>query len=397
MKSGNVSMNDPIVSRESSPVVVVVDDDSIIRAATARLLRNAGMKVEEAANGASGAVCIRAVKPDVALIDVDLGDADGRELCAELRAEPGLENTFWVLISGVSTSPDDQIRGLEGGADGYIARPIDNRELVARVRAFLRIRDAERERRDAERALDQARRLTALGTLAGGVAHNLNNRMMGVLGNAELCRDDTPPGHPIRQYLDGIFEEANRATALVRQLLAVAQHQLIAPSALELNAAATSLLGRLRRLVGAGCDLTWTPGAATLLVSLDGAQLDQILSELCQNARDACQGSGRPGVIHIETTRIGIVADSASAPSAPGEYAVLKVEDNGQGMSDAVREHLFEPFFTTANPAFHSGLGLAAVRGMVMQNGGFVEADSRLGQGTCIKVYLPIREGLQHE
>lgn len=155
------------------PRVVVVDDDPVIRMATARLLRNAGMNVEEAADGASGAVCLRAVKPDVALIDVDLGDADGRELCAALRAEPGLENTFWVLISGVSTSPDDQVRGLEGGADGYIARPIDNRELVARVRAFLRIGEAERERREAERVLSQARKLNAVGTLAGGVAHNL--------------------------------------------------------------------------------------------------------------------------------------------------------------------------------------------------------------------------------
>lgn len=390
-------MNDPAASGQSSPVVVVVDDDSAILAATARLLRSAGMKVEEAANGAEGAARIRALKPDVALIDVDLGDADGRELCTALRTETGLENTFWVLISGVSTSPDDQVRGLEGGADGYIARPIDNRELVARVRAFLRIRDAERERRDAERALDQARRLTALGTLAGGVAHNLNNLMMGVLGYAELCSEGIPPEHPVRQYLDGIFEEANRATALVRQLLAVAQHQLIAPGALNLNNAVTSLLDRLRRLVGAGCDLTWTPGAATLVVLLDGAQLDQILSELCSNAYDACQGSGRRGVIRITTTRIGIDADSASAPSAPGEYAVLQVEDNGPGMSDAVRERLFEPFFTTANPALHSGLGLAAVRGIVMQNGGFVEAESRQGQGTCIKVYLPIREGLQHE
>lgn len=390
-------MNDSAASRESSPVVVVVDDDSTIRMATARLLRSAGMKVEEATDGVSGAACIRAVKPDVALIDVDLGDSDGRELCAALRAQPGMENTFWVLISGVSTSPDDQARGLEGGADGYIARPIDNRELVARVRAFLRIRDAECERRDAERALSQTRRLTALGTLAGGVAHNLNNRMMGVLGNAELCRDGIPLGHPLRQYLDGIFEEANRATALVRQLLAVAQHQLIAPSALDLNAAVTSLLGRLKRLIGPECSLTWIPSTEAAMVILDVAQLGQLLAELCQNARDACQGSGRPGIIHIETTRTRIDADSAFGNGTIRDFAVLKVEDNGLGMSEETMERLFEPFFTTAHPALHSGLGLAAVRGMVMQNGGFVEADSRPEQGTCIKVYLPIREGLQHE
>jgi len=382
-------MSEAPAARPSSPVIVVVDDDPAIRMATARLLRNAGMNVEEAADGARGAACIRAVKPDVALIDVDLGDTDGRELCAALRAEPGLGNTFWVLISGVSTSPDDQIRGLEGGADGYIARPIDNRELVARVRAFLRIGEAERERREAERALSQARRLSAVGTLAGGVAHNLNNRMMGVLSYAELCSDGIPPGHPVREYLDGIVEESKRAEALVKQLLALAERQMIAPGVLDLNDAVVSLLGRLMRLVGTECEMTWAPAAGNMTISLDVAQLDQILSALCENARDACQGTDSPGLIRIKTAARTIHARHATGAAEPGEYVVLTVEDNGHGMSAETRERIFEPFFTTANPALHSGLGLAAVHGMVTQNKGFVEIESHQNEGTCVCVYFP--------
>ncbi len=382
-------MNEAPANRPTEPVIVVVDDDPAIRMATARLLRNAGMNVEEATDGASGAACIRSVKPDVALIDVDLGDTDGRELCTALRAEPGLEDTFWVLISGVSTTPDDQVRGLEGGADGYIARPIDNRELVARVRAFLRIGEAERERREAERALSQARRLTAVGTLAGGVAHNLNNRMMGVLSYAALCRDGIPPGHSVRADLDGIVEEAERATTLVKQLLALTQRQMIDPGVLDLNDAMASLLGRLRRLVGAECELTWAPGAGNMTMSLDVAQLDQILSALCENARDACQRTNSPGLIRIMTTVKTIHAHQATGAAEPGEYVVLTVEDNGLGMSAETRERIFEPFFTTANPALHSGLGLAAVHGMVTQNKGFVEIESHQNEGTRVCVYFP--------
>ena len=382
-------MNEATAIKPTEPVIVVIDDDPAILTATARLLRNAGMNVEEAADGTSGAACIRAVKPDVALIDVDLGDTDGRELCATLRAEPGLENTFWVLISGVSTSPDDQVRGLEGGADGYIARPIDNRELVARVRAFLRIGEAERERREAERALSQARRLTAVGTLAGGVAHNLNNSMMGVLGYAELCRDAIPPGHSVRADLDGIVEEAERATTLVKQLLALTQRQMIDPGVLDLNEAMASLLGRLRRLVGAECELTWAPGAGNMTISLDVAQLDQILSALCENSRDACQGTSRPCLIQIKTAVKEVHARQATGTAAPGEYCILTVEDNGHGMTAETRERIFEPFFTTASPALHAGLGLATVHGIVTQNKGFVEIESRQNEGTSVCVYLP--------
>ncbi len=382
-------MNEAPSASQSLPVIAVVDDDPAIRIATARLLRNAGMTVEEAADGASGAACIRGVKPDVALIDVNLGDTDGRELCATLRAEPGLKNTFWVLISGVSTSPDDQIRGLEGGADGYIARPIDNRELVARVRAFLRIGEAESERREAERALSRARRLSAVGTLAGGVAHNLNNSMMGVLGYAELCRDGIPPEHAVRAYLDCIVEEAERATTLVKQLLALAQRQIIAPGVLALNDAVASLLGRIRRLVGTECELTWTPGAGNMTISLDVAQLDQILSALCENAREACQETNRPGRIRIKTAVKQIPARAATGAAAPGDYVVLTVEDNGQGMSVETRERIFEPFFSTASPALHAGLGLATVHGMVTQNNGWVEIESHQNEGTCVCVSFP--------
>lgn len=215
---------------------------------------------------------------------------------------------------------------------------------------------------------------------------------MGVLGYAELCREGIPPSHPVRAYLDGIVDEGERATALVNQLLALAQRQMIAPGVLDLNDAVASLLGRLRRLVGTECELSWAPGAGTMVALIDIAQLDQILAELCQNARDACQGTDRHAVICLKTVREYVDADRAPAFAEPGEYVVLTVEDNGRGMTDETRERLFEPFFTTASPAEHNGLGLAAVYGMVTQNGGFIEIDSAPDRGTCIHVYLQNRE-----
>lgn len=133
--------------------IAVIDDDPSIRLATTRLLRKEGYTVTEAANGADGETLIRTTAPDLVLLDVNLGDADGRDLCKMLRKEPALKNTFFVLVSNVMTTADDQARGLNDGADGYITRPIENRELLARVKAYLRVTAAERERRDALAAL----------------------------------------------------------------------------------------------------------------------------------------------------------------------------------------------------------------------------------------------------
>ncbi len=243
------------------------------------------------------------------------------------------------------------------------------------------------ERLRLSNELQQAQKLETVGRLAGGVAHDFNNLLMGILNYAELCRDHLEPGHRIREWLDEITVEAERSANLTRQLLTFARKQSIVPAVQDVNEAVTAMLKLLRRLIGEDIDLTWTPGGDLWLVKVDPGQVDQILANLCVNARDAIAGTG---LVAIETANAVLDAAycAAHAGCAPGEYVRLSVADNGCGMSPEVIERIFEPFFTTKGHGKGTGLGLATVYGIVQQNEGHIAVTSAPGQGTRFDVYL---------
>ena len=239
-----------------------------------------------------------------------------------------------------------------------------------------------------ENQLRQAQKMEAVGRLAGGVAHDFNNLLMGIMGYAELCRDEIAPDHPIRKLLNEITREAERSAEITRQLLAFARKQVIAPRVLDLNDAVAGMLKMLRRLIGEDINLAWLPGAALWPVKLDPSQVDQILANLCLNARDAIAGVGK---ITLETGNLTIDADycASHADAIPGAYVFLAVSDTGAGMSPETLAQIFEPFFTTKEIGKGTGLGLATVYGIVKQNHGFIYAYSEPGQGATFKIYLP--------
>jgi len=261
-------------------------------------------------------------------------------------------------------------------------------------RIFCICRDiTERKRAEAEKAkledqLRQAQKMEAVGCLAGGVAHDFNNLLMGIMGYAELCRDKIAPDNPIREYLDEITHEAERSAEITRQLLAFARKQTIAPKILDLNDAVAGMLKLLRRLIGEDINLAWLPGLDGQMVKIDPSQVDQILANLCVNARDAIAGVGR---INMETGSITVDAEfCAKHPEAiPGPYVFLAVTDDGCGMDKKTLAQVFEPFFTTKGLGKGTGLGLATVYGIVKQNNGFIYATSEPGKGTTFKIYLP--------
>ncbi len=236
--------------------------------------------------------------------------------------------------------------------------------------------------------LRQAQKLEAVGRLAGGVAHDYNNLLMGIMNYVELCRDQIDPAHPIRPWLDEIMHDARRSAEITRQLLAFARKQTILPKVLDLNVSVAGMLKLLRRLIGEDISLAWRPGTPSGLVQLDPAQADQILANLCVNARDAIGGVGQ---ITLETGSITLDADycASHADAIPGEYVFLAVSDNGCGMDADTLAHVFEPFFTTKGLGMGTGLGLATVYGIVKQNNGLIYVYSEPGQGTTVKLYLP--------
>ncbi len=252
---------------------------------------------------------------------------------------------------------------------------------VARIRAA-----EERERLQAQ--LDQSQKLESVGRLAGGVAHDFNNQLGVILGLAELALQRLDENHEVRGDLLEIHQAGRRGADLTRQLLAFASRQTIEPRLLDLNETVEGLLKMLRRLLGEDVELVFRPGGEVGSVHMDPSQVDQILANLCANARDAIEGAGS---LTIETQR-AVIDEAFCAHHAghlPGDFAVLVVSDSGCGMSKEVLEHVFEPFFTTKGQGRGTGLGLATVYGIARQNQGFIHAYSEPGLGSTFKVYLP--------
>ncbi len=236
--------------------------------------------------------------------------------------------------------------------------------------------------------LRQAQKMESVGRLAGGVAHDFNNLLMGIMGYAELCRDEIAPGHRIREYLDEIILGTQRSADITRQLLAFARKQTIAPITLDLNDAVGGMLKMLRRLLGEGVKFSWRPGANLGSVKLDPSQIDQILVNLCVNARDAIAGVGEI-ILETGSAAVDAVYCAGHPEAIPGAYVFLTVSDDGCGMDKETLAQVFEPFFTTKGVGEGTGLGLATVYGIVKQNNGFIYAYSELGKGTMFKIYLP--------
>ncbi len=249
-------------------------------------------------------------------------------------------------------------------------------------------KQAEAETEYLQTRLVQAQKMESVGRLAGGVAHDFNNMLGVILGHTQLALDEVEPSQPLYENLLEIRKAGQRSADLTRQLLAFARKQVISPRVLDLNATVASMIKMLWRLIGENIRLVWHPGDGLWPVKMDPSQVDQILANLCVNARDAISGVGK---VTIETENR--VFDEAycdvHADFIPGEYVLLAVSDNGCGMAPDTLANLFEPFFTTKEVGQGTGLGLPTVYGAVKQNQGFIQVYSEPARGTTFKIYLP--------
>lgn len=248
------------------------------------------------------------------------------------------------------------------------------------------------EREELQQQLVQAQKMESVGQLAGGLAHDFNNMLGVILGNAEIAMEDLDSSQPVHAALTQIQEAAKHSAGLIQQLLGFASKQAIIPILLDLNKTMDGMFEMLRRLIGTEIDLNWKPGLALWAVKMDPSQLDQVLVNLCINARDAIDGVGKISITTCNTTldddycatRHGFVA---------GDYVLLCVSDDGCGMDAETLARIYEPFFTTKDMAEASGLGLAMVYGIVRQNDGFIHVSSAEGQQTSFEIYLPRQLG----
>lgn len=246
---------------------------------------------------------------------------------------------------------------------------------------------AEDDQRKLQEQLFQAQKMETVGRLAGGVAHDFNNMLTVICGHLGMMLKELNIDHPHAKQLKAAQQAAQHSADLTRQLLAFARKQVISPKILDLNQVISESLKMLRYLIGEHIELFWNPDINLWLVQMDPTQINQILTNLIVNARDAMSGHG---CLVIETSnRILERAESADSPQETDAYVVLTLCDDGVGMDEGTQSAIFEPFFTTKTEGKGTGLGLATVYGIVQQNGGYIHVCSAPGEGSTFAVYFP--------
>jgi PAS domain S-box-containing protein len=334
-------------------------------------------------------------KEHESLLGYGIGEIEGRHVTDWHlpEARDAVLNAVEVVMTKGSASIEASLLTKDGQSVPFILTGI---KFEAQGQLYLmgigtdigerKLAEAEAEKMQAQ--LTQVQKMESVGRLAGGVAHDFNNMLGVILGYSELVLVQVEPGQPMYSALQGIQQAAQRSVDLTRQLLAFARKQTVAPKVLDLNKTVASMLNMLRRLIGENIDLAWLPGESLRPIKIDPTQIDQILANLCVNARDAI---GDTGKVTIETNNVAFdeAYCSAHAGFVPGEYVLLAFSDNGHGMDREDLSHLFEPFFTTKEMGKGTGLGLATVYGIVKQNNGFINVYSEPGLGTTFKLYLP--------
>src|SRR5882724_7046391 len=510
------------MSTGASSVILNVDDNEDVRSFRTFLLTQSGYKVIEAATGNEALKLAKHESPELILLDVNLPDISGLEVCRRIKFDKLTSSIPVLQISAAYITDHDRIRGLENGADNYLSTPVDPDVLTATVKSMLRLRQTqvalqremvERERseqalraadklitaiveasplgmfaleptgvvtswnpaaerifgwredevinldlpiipqvkkdrwknllatvlwgdsltgvsmtlkrkdetlidasvsvasfdsegagngvivivedvthrKQLEAQLRQAQKMESIGTLAGGVAHDFNNVLTGVIGFTDLMMSRLSPSDPFYNPLQQVRKLGDRAATLTRQLLAFARRQVLDFKNLNLNAAITESLKFLGRVIGEHIELKLDLEPDIYTIHADVAQIEQVLTNLCINARDAMPRGGR---LIIETKNVTL--DESYVENHPdartGDYVMLAVIDNGEGMDQTTRERIFEPFFTTKEFGKGTGLGLAMVYGIIKQHGGMIYVYSELGLGTSFKIYLPAVE-----
>ena len=276
--------------------------------------------------------------------------------------------------------------GREGIADVVVVNQYD---AAGRAVARIGINRDVTSRKALEGQLRQSQKMEAVGRLAGGVAHDFNNLLTVINGNLEFARHGLAADHVVQGDLAQVAQAAERAQALVRQLLAFGRQQVLQPRRLDVNETVATVADMLRRVIGEDVALE-THLAPVWPVHADPGQIEQVIMNLAVNARDAMPNGG---TIRLRTAAVELDAAAAGARPglAPGHYVSLVVEDTGTGIDAAALPRLFEPFFTTKAPGKGTGLGLATVHGIVEQSGGAIGVESTPGVVTRFTVLLPRR------
>lgn len=303
---------------------------------------------------------------------------------------------FFFVVKGI-TKPLNRLteRVKQMGSGAPLEKvPVETQDEIGKLAEAFNamtesLQNREAEKGHLEQQLRQAHKMEAIGTLAGGVAHDFNNILSTIEGYALLLRDSIKKKGHVRNYVEQIVAGAERASDLTRRLLAFSRSQVINPAPLNFNETLRNLGSLLTRLVGESIELRINTTPEELIVMADQLQIEQTFINLVTNARDAMPNGG---VLSLTTELVHIVesADEGGEHLRPGHYAKLVVSDTGMGIDPSTKDRIFDPFFTTKEVGRGTGLGLSMTFGIIRQHKGYIEVDSEPGEGTSFSIYLPL-------
>ncbi len=301
--------------------------------------------------------------------------------CLAQRPEREFELEYLIV------RPDGSIRWIRD-------RGFPVRDQTGRVYRFAGIAEDLTERIQMEAALRESQKMEALGLLAGGVAHDFNNILTAIVGNATMMLENLDDTKELRENISEVIFASQRAAGLTAGLLSFSRRQVNQPEPLDLNEAVQAMLCMVRRLIGENITLHANLDPNLARVMADPGLVDQIILNLVVNAKDAMPNGG---TLWFETTNVEIGDGELRNPLGypDGRYATMSIRDSGHGMNEETLSHVFEPFFTTKERGKGTGLGLSTVYGIVKQTNGYVSVESRPGEGATFKIYLPALAGAE--
>ncbi len=370
--------------------ILVVDDDARNRRLLDAMLRPEGYDVLEAESGERALELIGQGAADLVLLDIMMPGLDGVEACRRIRASPGTERLLPVVFVTALGDRDARVRGKSAGGDDFLTKPIDATELLARVRNLLDAKAyhdlRERQRQLLEQELERrstqllrAERLATLGTLAGGVGHELNNICAVFLGTMHFVQENAAVGKPPEaEDLVQLLRVGEHLRVHAEHLLSLGRPGPDHAESLDLREVVTGTLAMLRatgraKYIDIASELPGDP----VLVTINRTRIEQVLINLVGNAADAVLGRDKPRVM------------VAVAPPDEGGYVQCRVEDNGVGIPEDQLQIIFEPYFTTKPPGRGTGLGLVVVKQIVESYGGHLHVSSVPGEGSVFAFDLP--------
>src|SRR6185312_9158894 len=324
---------------------------------------------------------------DAVLVDYFLKWTTGLDLLKKLRARfPDLP------IVRVTDTGNEEIaaEGMKTGLSDYVLKRHLQRLPYALQESLRKVR-LQKERRELEEQVRQAQKMESLGLLVGGITHDFNNLLTGITGYAQLGLSRIQQSDPLYQPLAHICEAVKRATAMTSQLLAFSRQQTLDPRNINLNEVITHLLDFLSKMIPGNIEIEFVPEQNAKEIIGDTVQIEQVLMNLCINARDAMPNGGK---ILFKTQNIQMNEKDVESwvDVQPGWFVQLSIADTGTGMDKQTQARVFEPFFTTKESGKGTGLGLSVVAGFLTQQHGFINIKSQRGRGTTFNLYFPVAD-----